>query len=103
MRELFAAILVLLVFCGVTACGYKDGVENRDSRSYLYFTGYTKQAEVLVDDVPLGLGRHVSSNDRYQIQPGQHLVEVKRQGQSIVRRQIYITEGAAKEIQIPNF
>lgn len=101
MRKFNVGILVLLVVCGVTACGYKDGIENRDSRAYLYFTGYTKQVEVLVDEVPLGLGRHVSSNDRYQIQPGQHLIEVKRQGQSIVRRQIYVVEGAAKEIQIP--
>jgi hypothetical protein len=102
MRKLTAGILVLLVTCGITACGYKDGVENIDSRAYLYFTGYTKQAEVLVDDVPLDLGKHVTANDHYQIQPGQHLVEVKHHGQSIVRRQIYVTEGAAKEIPIPN-
>jgi hypothetical protein len=101
MRKFNVGILVLLVVCGVTACGYKEGVENRDSRAYLYFTGNTKQVEVLIDEVPLGLERHVSSNDRYQIQPGQHLIEVKRHGQSIVRRQIYVTEGAAKEIQIP--
>jgi hypothetical protein len=101
MRKFNVGILVLLVVCGITACGYKEGVENRDSRAYLYFTGNTKQVEVLIDEVPLGLERHVSSNDRYQIQPGQHLIEVKRHGQSIVRRQIYVTEGAAKEIQIP--
>lgn len=102
MRKLTTGILTLLVICGITACGYKDGVENRDSRSYLYFTGDTKQAEVLVDDVSLDLGKHVTTNDRFQIQPGQHLVEVKRHGQSIVRRQIYVTDGAAKENQIPN-
>lgn len=102
MRKLSAGILALLVTCGVTACGYKDGVENHDSRAFLYFTGNTKQAEVLVDDVPLGIGEHVDTNDRFQIQPGQHLVEVRRHGQSIVRRQIYVTEGAAKEIQVPN-
>ena len=55
----------------------------------------------MVDDVPFELGNQVTSNDRYQIQPGEHLVEVKHNGQTIVRRQIFVTDGAAKEIQIP--
>jgi hypothetical protein len=58
--------------------------------------------EVLVDDVPLGLGKGITINDRYQIQPGQHLVEVSHNGRVMARRQIYVSEGVAKEIQIPN-
>lgn len=102
MKKLFAGILGLLLACTIAACGYREGVENSEQKAYLFFTGYADQVEVLVDDVPLGLGKRVTINDRYQIQPGQHLVEVSHNGRVIVRRQIYVTEGAAKEIQIPN-
>lgn len=102
MKRLSAGIIGFLLLYGVTACGYREGIENSEKKAYLYFTGYTKQVEVLVDDVPFGLGENVTINDRYQIQPGQHLVEVKHDGRTIVRRQIYVTDGAAKEIQIQN-
>lgn len=101
MKKLLTGILGFLLASAITACGYREGVENSDQKAYLYFTGYTNQVEVLVDDVPFGLGKRVTINDRYQIQPGQHLIEVKHNGRAIVRRQIYVTEGAAKEIQIP--
>lgn len=102
MKKLAEGIVTFALVWGLFACGYREGVENSDQRAYLYFTGYTKQVEVVVDDVPFQLGKQVTSNDRYQIQPGEHLVEVKHEGRTIVRRQIYVTDGAAKEIQIPN-
>lgn len=102
MKKISVVILALVFVFGVTACGYREGVKTSDSRAYLYFTGYTQQVEVLVDDAPFALGEHVTADDHYQIQPGQHLVEVKGNSQTLVRRQIYVTEGAAKEIQIPD-
>lgn len=102
MKKISAGLASVLLACAITACGCKEGVENSDQRAYLYFTGHTKQVEVLVDNVPFGLGDRVTINDRYRIQPGEHLVEIKHNGRTIVRRQIFVTDGAAKEIQIPN-
>lgn len=102
MKKLSEGIVTFALVWGLFACGYKEGVENGDRKAYLYFTGYTRQVEVVVDDVPFDVGKQMTSNDRYQIQPGEHLVEVKHNGRTLVRRQIQVTDGAAKEIQIPN-
>lgn len=102
MKKYFARIAVLSLVWGLFACGYREGVENTDRRAYLYFTGYTRQVEVVVDDFPFDVGQQMTVNDRYQIQPGEHLVEVKHDGRTLVRRQIQVADGAAREIQVPN-
>jgi hypothetical protein len=102
MKMIIQVVAVFILALGLGACGHKEGVENVERRAFLYFTGYTNQAEVSVDGTPFEVGRQMTQNDRYQIQPGVHLVEVRHAGRTLVKRQIYVTDGAAKEIQIPN-
>lgn len=101
MRKLSEGIVTLAFVWGLFACGYKEGVINGGPQAYLYFSGFTNRVEVVVDDVPLELEEQVTSNDHYRIQPGEHLVEVKHNGQTLVKRQIYVTDGVTKEIRIP--
>lgn len=101
MKTFFKAVVLVSVTVTLCACGYREGVETPDRSSFLYFTGFTDQVEVMVDDVPLDPQKKLTDKDRYQIQPGEHLVEVRHGGRMLVRRQIYVAEGSAKEIHIP--
>jgi len=100
MKTFFKAVLLVAVALTLFACGYREGVEIPDRGAFLYFTGFTDQVEVMVDNIPLDPKNKVVGNDHYQIQPGKHLVEVWHNGRSLVRREIYVSDGSAKEIHI---
>jgi hypothetical protein len=101
MKTFFKAVVLVSVTLTLFACGYREGVETPDRSSFLYFTGFTDQVVVMVDNVPLDPQKKMTSKDRYQIQPGEHLVEVRHGGRTLVRRQIYVSDGSDKEIHIP--
>ncbi|MCG8636789.1 MAG: hypothetical protein MI863_23350 [Desulfobacterales bacterium] len=100
-------ILVLLLFFFLFGCGLKEGVIQKDARSYLWFTGNTKDAIVLIDDLtPFNLN---TANEKesgaktryYEVAPGKHTIVVTRNNKEIVKRIVLLGDGITKEIQIP--
>lgn len=98
---IFLTLLSCLSLLTAGGCGYKEGVKIEEQKAYLYFTGNTQGAEVLVDGAPFTLGENVSPDDLYQIEPGQHQIEVKQGGATVINRKLYVGEGISREIQIP--
>ncbi|MBN2816294.1 MAG: hypothetical protein JXQ67_06385 [Campylobacterales bacterium] len=89
------ALLTLLM----SGCGSKEGIKTAEHKAYLYFTGNTSGAVVSIDggeDFSVKPGQ----NNQYGIKPGKHLIEVKRDGALVVKREIYVGDGIAKEIEV---
>lgn len=94
--------LTVLGFLGlllISSCGYKEGISISEQASYLYFTGDTSTILVSIDG---GEKFSVSSgrDHQYKITPGKHIVRVYRGEAMLVERQIYLSDGVAKEIGV---
>lgn len=95
------AILITLFACTflISGCGYKEGVVTADQTSYLYFTGDSKDMFVSIDGkekFKVKSGRE----HQYKVSPGTHNLQVYKRNSLIVDRQIFLSDGVAKEIQV---
>lgn len=95
-------IIVLIAFLatlGMTGCGYKEGVITTEQKSYLYFTGSVKNIKVSIDngerfEVEEGV------NHQYKISSGKHTVTIYRGNEMIVKREVFVGNSVAKEIEV---
>lgn len=98
MKYAISIISLALIFT-VSGCGYKEGVAIASQKSYLYFTGDTDRIKVSVDG-----GKSFSVKEgqlnQYSIKPGKHLVEIYRDNNVIIKREIFVSDGVAKEIEV---
>jgi len=96
--KVFVTILTVITLL-ITGCGSKAGVKNSAQKSYLYFTGDTAGVIVSIDN---GEEFFIKSgeNNQYGLKPGKHLVKVKREGVLVIKREIYLGDGIAKEIEV---
>ena len=83
----------------MSGCGSKTGVQSSAQKSYLYFTGNTKSIEVSIDKAA-SFSVQSGQNSQYSVKPGKHLIEVTRDGVLIIKREIYLGDGIAKEIEV---
>jgi hypothetical protein len=106
--------LALVLFLSFSGCGYKEGIEQSDLQSYVWFTGDTKDAIATIDNnepfriepaysVDESTGSKTPKQGRtlYQVSPGKHKVIVKKNDEVVVNRVILISAGITKEIKIP--
>jgi hypothetical protein len=110
-------IIIPYVFLFLTvvlfSCGFKQGVEQPDNQSYIWFSGNTKGAVAIIDDNPpfeVALSYYIRGDGKkderpgktlYEVKPGKHNIIVKKGGETVVNRIILINSGATKEIRIP--
>jgi hypothetical protein len=106
---LAVAVIAMLVAVG---CGYQEGIRQPDRQSYIWFSGETKEAVVIIDDnEPFEVERAASVDSEtwekvsgrllYQVKPGKHEVVVKKGGQVVVHRDLMIGAGTTKEVWVP--
>ena len=113
-QKLAFIILGLFVFLLCVGCGLKEGVVQKEAKSYLWFTGNTEGALVYIDDLkPIELGKNYyidsetgektekNKEIHYELTPGKHRVIVKKMGTKIVNRIVLLGNGIVKEIEIP--
>jgi len=95
-------LLTLLAFFGMSACGYKEGVRTESAKAYFYFTGFAKENKNIEASIDSGAKFNVlpGQDNRYSIKPGKHLIEVYKDGQKVVEREVYVGDGIAKEIEV---
>lgn len=98
MKKIILA-LGLFIFLAFSGCGYKEGSITGAQKSYLFFTGDTKNILVSIDG---GERFSVEStqNNQYSLKPGKHLVEVFRDEKIVLKREIYLGDDIAKEIEV---
>lgn len=113
-QKLAFIILGLFIFFLCMGCGLKEGVVQKEAKSYLWFTGNTEDALVYIDDLnPMELEKNYYTNSEtgekikrdkkihYKLTPGKHRIIVKRMGEEVVNRIVLLGSGIIKEIEIP--
>lgn len=92
-------ILGALSILFLSGCGYKEGVATATQKSYIYFSGNANSAEASIDG-----GAHFDitsgQDNQYALKPGKHLIEVYRDGVMVVKREVFLGDGIAKEIEV---
>ena len=111
-KTIYSGLVILLLFGG---CGLKEGVVQKEPKSFLWFTGNTQDAIVYIDDLspiilnekPASTGAEGEMNTKksnkihYELSPGKHSIVVKIKGEEIVNRIVLLGSGITKEIKIP--
>ena len=115
MKIIKTPFLPLLVVVLLFGCVYKEGIQQPDQNSYIWFSGNTDGSIAIIDGgepfkVEIGhyyndqtdTGR-VDKKGRtlYQVKPGRHEIIVKNGSEIRVNRIVLIGSGATKEINIP--
>jgi len=112
-KTIYLGFIVLMLIIG---CGLKQGVVQKEPKSFLWFTGNTEDAIVYIDDLnPIILSAQVyvdkdENGDantykpdvvHYEITPGKHTIIVEKDGKEVVNRIVLLGDGITKEIPIP--
>ncbi|WP_324170872.1 hypothetical protein [Sulfurimonas sp.] len=98
MRKIILTIgLIASIF--LSGCGYKEGVATATKKSYLYFTGNINDTMISVDNGDK-FSVQAGKNYKYSVKPGKHLVEIYRNNILIIKRNIFISDGISKEIEV---
>lgn len=98
MKKLILFLGILLTF-SFTGCGYKEGVKTSSAKAHLYFTGNTENVVVSVDGSEK-FNVKSGADNLYNITPGKHIIEVYRGDTLVVKREIFISDGISKEIEV---
>ncbi len=85
----------------IYACGYNSGSRIAEPVSYLYFSGDALGIEVFIDDKPGFLVTDIENNNHYKVSPGKHLIVIKKNGVTIVKRSVMLADESTKEFNIP--
>ncbi len=98
MKKIILTVgLIASIF--LSGCGYKEGVVTATQKSYLYFTGNTNDTVVSVDGGKK-FNIKTGANNQYAVKPGKHLVEVYKDNRLIIKREVFISDGISKEIEV---
>ena len=89
MRLKYIGYILLLFILFIGGCGLTEGVIQKESKSYLRFTGNTQEAIVYIDDLaPFKIesesnenSSNKNSNVIYEIASGKHSIIVIKNGE----------------------
>lgn len=102
MRKSFLAVLFALtgLLTAVSGCTYPNSkVEQGGPPSGIYFVQAPEAAQVYVDGESAGLAADFDGSERaLAVSPGRHVVELKIDGTSILRQDIYVGDGTLFKI-----
>ena len=97
MKRLISLVFLCVLVC---SCGYREGIIQKDEKSYLRFMGNVANVQVLIDDMqPFNI--QANETKLYQIPPGKHQVAIYRDSKLIVNRVVYVQSQATMEVEIP--
>lgn len=95
-RSVLSPLIIILI---LTGCGYQEGISTPEKKAYLYFTGDVKDIKVIIDDNQ-GFAIEAGAKHKYTINPGKHKVTIYRGNKLVVYREIFISDGLEKEIEV---
>lgn len=89
--------LIILISC---SCAYNEGVIQKDNIAYLKLTGNLNEISLQIDD-----GKEIQlidnlDNTVYEIQPGVHVITIRRNTEIIVQRKLYFDNQITKEVNV---
>jgi hypothetical protein len=114
MKKTFFYILALISFAG---CGYREAVIVAEPKAFFAFRGNTTGALVKIDEnisftlEDSGHGATTTSDTgttekhlagtHYRIAPGKHRIQILKNGEIVVDRELLLGDGITKEIFVP--
>lgn len=82
-----------LLLAGCTVVSNRSSVVTDSQAAYLSFDITPVDAKVFVDNEFVGLAKYFNGKKRrLKIQPGQHVVEIKRDGYQDIRKTFYMSD-----------
>lgn len=90
-------VFLLAVLLG--GCGFHEGVIESERRSFIKFTGALSGAKVTIDGAVVNISN--DDNTVYEISPGKHNIQVRKNGAIRVNRNLLFGNGITKEVKIP--
>ena len=100
MKKIILLCISVMVLLS-TGCGYKESVTVQEQASYIYFTGNAKGTEVSIDGGTSFTLKKIGKEEQYKVAPGKHTIEVRKDGQTVVKRSLLLGDGIAREIRVP--
>lgn len=100
---LFFSIILLLFNC---TTGYRESTIQKPDKSFIQFTGNTKDAKVIIDNgESLVLEESVDEADfdertLYHVSPGKHTIKVYKKGKLVINRILYFGNNETKLIEV---
>ena len=99
-------ILLLLGILILHACGYQEGIVQKEGKSFIKFAGNLENVPVQIDDMnqfvlKSGSKSGADDNKLYQVSQGKHSIKVYRDGNLIVNRILFLDNQATAEVIIP--
>ena len=89
----YFSLLLLLFFAGCTVVPQTTSVITDDQMGALSFNVKPKDAKIYVDGEFVGLAKYFNGKKRrMKIQPGTHIIELKRDGYKNITKQIYTSD-----------
>ena len=113
MKKITVMAFVMMALLATTGCGYREGVRQPDTQSYIWFSGNINEAVAHIDGnepIKIDHGYYTNSSGEkvkrdgktlYEIKPGKHEVVVKKNDKIVVHRVLLINSGATKEVRVP--
>ncbi|MDP2359998.1 MAG: hypothetical protein Q8O14_04495 [bacterium] len=98
------AMPVWLVGCLLAiacSCGHHSEIRVKASESYVRFFGNLDGVAVSIDSADFVSIAEFKSKHVLATSPGRHVIEVRRNGETIVLREVLLSNGTTLEIQIP--
>lgn len=93
-------IFIILIFCFLNNCAYNEGVIQKDNTSYLKLTGNTENISLQIDDGKEIQLSEILDNTVYEIDPGTHIITIRRNSEIIVQRKLYFDNQITKEVKV---
>lgn len=93
------AMLMLLAFGGLAACDIRypnTGVEITDERPTIAFKGAPEGSQVFLDGIAMGPADEFDGRKVLLVEPGTHVVEVRRNGGVLLSESVFLGEGATR-------
>jgi len=94
----FKLKVIFLLAVLLSCCGFHEGVIESEQRSFIKFTGALSGAKVTVDGAVINVS---NDNTVYEISPGKHNIQVRKNGAIKVNRNLLFGNGMTKEVKIP--
>lgn len=92
--------VMILVFFLLTNCAYNEGVIQKDNTAYLKLTGNTENISLQIDDGKEIQLTEILDNTVYEIEPGTHVITIRRYSEIIVQRKLYFDNQITKEVKV---
>lgn len=93
-------ILVSLIILLISSCAYNEGIIQKDNIAYLKLIGNLNEISLQIDDGNINQLIEISDNTIFEVQPGTHIITIRRNSEIIVKRKLYFDNQITKEVNV---